>query len=506
MGFERDLLSLVRGGDAAAGKDYDPGKLAATAFIEGGPLAEGYENVGLPGIDLGAIADIGDLSLFNQLGGAEGGGDADAQASEQAEQGFRGTPSTVPHKELLERSFGISLDGIEAFLGTDAQAATAALGANAVASGNRMAFSTNTPDPALVAHEVMHVIQQTTGSVDIGGSGIEKTGEGQAEAVEAAVASGKRALSALDVDPRNPLGSIASNASTIAGEATNAANNVGAVAGEVSAAVKNPIGALKKSFGGFGGLLKGRPALSAAPAPLFSTGMSFSPNGFENSGTINLWRTARPITVPIVAVPGLNFQIQPGLTLGVGGGVNWREHAVTARASIDGSVTMGLSYGNPALAEVYANMQGNAGGSFTYQRSRAQGSNAGNQGANRPAERGRDTWSLTGQIVLSTAFNVGVRLGGGIIDKSFQFGQCEIGRLTGVAWRDGQFQRNQLGWQWGPQPQRFFTEMNRLLQRARQIMNLPREAAERAWQGLASGPGWAYNGARRLISAVNPFD
>lgn len=465
-GFERDLLQHARGGDAAVGRDHDPGKSAASAFIEGGPLAGGYANAGLnfgaggdPEFDAKSLLNFGDLSAFDELGGAEGGGDADAQASEQAERGFRGPASALPHKDLLERSFGMSFDGVEAHLGDEAQAANAALGANAYASGSRIAFSSANPDPSLVAHELTHVIQQTGGSVNTAGAGVEKTGEAEAEGVESAVAGGKKAKSALSTDPR--LKAIPS-------------------------------------------MTRGRPALS--PAPMFGTGMQFTPSGFEQSGTVNLWRNARGLRMPIAAVPGLFFTVSPSVTLGVGGGVDWTRAAVTARATIDGSVAAGLSYGDPMLAEIYANMQAGATGGFTYERSRAQGSNTGNQGQNRSTTRGRDTWSLSGQIVLQTSFNVGVKLGNGIIEKSFQFGQCEIGRVTGVAWRDGVFQRNQIGWTWGPQPQRFFAEMRSLIARARQIMNMPREAAERAWRGISDGAGWAYNGARRVGSWLNPFD
>jgi hypothetical protein len=431
-----------------------------------------FEGGGGMGMDGGAGFDGGGGGgdFGESLDGGDGGESAVAPVEgaestvDVAEQGFSGTPMALPYKEQLERQFGISLDGVEAYGDDNAQHANSRLGAAAYASGNRIAFATTNPDISLVAHEVTHTLQQTgTGGAKSGGDGggIETSGEAEAERVESAVVSGKPAAGALDRDPR------------------------AAAPQAPGAAAKGPAPALKRAGQ--------RPALSG-----FSSGQTFSPTGLEQSGSYKLW-SARGIRVPIAAVPGLFFVVSPSVSVAVNGGVNWRNASVTAQLVANGSVGVGLSYGDPALAEIYANMEASAGGRFRYERSRAPAATTGTQRGTQPATRPRDTWSLEGYFSMQTSFNVGVKVGGGIIHKRFQFGNTELGRLTGVSWRDGRFQRERLGWQWGPIPQAFFREVNAQIQRARQIQRMGREAAQRAWQGVASTTNWIYNGTAGLF-------
>jgi hypothetical protein len=459
MSFDKDLF-VGGGGNRGAEKEQagDPGRFAGSAFVEGMPLAGGYGG----GIfsDLEALANMGSDMTFDvnpgEMGGEAGPAENEAAvASQVAEQGFKGTPKGLPHRELMEKAFGIDLSAVEAFTGDAANAANATFGSAAYADGNRMAFAGENPDPSLVAHELTHVVQQSAG-MDKDGGGIARSGEAQAEAVEAAVLKGKPATAAMDMDPRKRLP-----------------------------------GGIKKGAG--------KPALSSP----WTSGMSFSPNGLEQSGSYTIW-SGRGIRIPIAAVPGLFFTVSPAVSVGVGGGVDWTKKAVTARATVDGSVACGLSYGDPALAEIFANMEAGASGGFNYERTKAQAPTTGNQSGSPGGSRPRDQWSLTGAITLKTAFNVGVKLGGGIIEKKFTFGECEIGKLTGLAWQNGTFQRNQVGWQWGSVPTRFFNEIKSLIKRAKQIMNMPAEAAKAAWQGISDGAGWVWNGAGNIARNLNP--
>lgn len=69
------------------------------------------------------------------------------------------TPGTsVPFKQKLEQSSGQNLSGIRTHLGQSS--ALGSLGANGAAMGNDIAFASNNPPLALVAHEVAHVLQQ----------------------------------------------------------------------------------------------------------------------------------------------------------------------------------------------------------------------------------------------------------------------------------------------------------------------------------------------------------
>ena len=119
-----------------------------------------------------------------------------------AEAGFEGGGGQVPHRQEMEASFGgADFSGVQAHVGTSqARQACDALGANAYAKGGQVAFKSDNPSKALVAHELTHVAQQGHGGVQAHGArggGLDTSGEAQAEAVEAAVSSGKSASQAL---------------------------------------------------------------------------------------------------------------------------------------------------------------------------------------------------------------------------------------------------------------------------------------------------------------------
>ena len=393
-----------------------------------------------------------------------------------AEEGFQGKGGPLPFQAQLERSFGVPLGGVQAHTDENAQHASGKLGADAYASGNRVAFATPNPSMPLVAHELTHVLQHTgkgpaKKSTNGGAGGIETSGEHEAEAVESAVAAGRPASSALQ------------------GEA----------------------GKVGEGKGGAPSLKAGqKPALSTP----FSTGMTFSPTSFEQSASYSLW-DAPQFRVPIATVPGLSFCVSPSVSVGVGGGVDWKKQAVTSRLTVDGGVGVSLNYGLPAVAEMYGGMEASASGGFNYERTRGGGD------SQSKSIRARDTWSLDGSITLSANLMCGVKLGGGILDKKFQFGRVEIGKLTGLKWENGQFQRGATGWAWGAKPLQLFREIKQAIDHAKYILTLPAKAAAEAWKGMKNAGGWAagrlYSGVTSILGgigdaagtvgrAINPFD
>ena len=125
----------------------------------------------------------------------------DVQATDPgavARSGFSGAGGTVPHQAQMEASFGQDFGEVTAHTGPEAQAACEGLGADAYAVGDQVAFKEASPSPDVVAHELTHVVQGQGGPAAHGGSeGIDTTGEGQAGAVERAVAGGAAASTAL---------------------------------------------------------------------------------------------------------------------------------------------------------------------------------------------------------------------------------------------------------------------------------------------------------------------
>ncbi len=87
-----------------------------------------------------------------------------------ARSGLSGRPVALPHRSAIERSYGVSLDGVYAYTDPAAQAACRALGKQAFAIGNRVAFATASPDLHVAAHEAAHTLEDPGAAGVVGGS------------------------------------------------------------------------------------------------------------------------------------------------------------------------------------------------------------------------------------------------------------------------------------------------------------------------------------------------
>lgn len=101
----------------------------------------------------------------------------------------------LPHRAAMESFFGEDFDSVHAFV--DGSGGLGSMGADAAASGETVVFPTPNPPPALVAHELTHVVQARGGNGDAGategGSGVAAASghaEAQAQASESAFNSG----------------------------------------------------------------------------------------------------------------------------------------------------------------------------------------------------------------------------------------------------------------------------------------------------------------------------
>jgi hypothetical protein len=96
-------------------------------------------------------------------------------------------PSDLPYRAEMEQSFGRPLGHVEAYTGMDHELAP--YGAQALATGNVVAFADASPSPALVAHEVTHAVQNArAGASAPMASGIVAPRDSPAEAEADAVA------------------------------------------------------------------------------------------------------------------------------------------------------------------------------------------------------------------------------------------------------------------------------------------------------------------------------
>jgi hypothetical protein len=122
-----------------------------------------------------------------------------ASPTEIARQGTSGVGGSLPHLDLIQKSFGHhDVSGVTAHQDRAAGRAAGSLGASAFAFGNSVAFA-GTPDLHTAAHEAAHVVQQR-GGVQLKG-GIDSPGdehERHADAVADAVVAGHSAVPLLE--------------------------------------------------------------------------------------------------------------------------------------------------------------------------------------------------------------------------------------------------------------------------------------------------------------------
>ena len=125
----------------------------------------------------------------------KGGGGGDVHATAAA--GHAGSGSALPHKAAIESSFGADMSNVQAYTGPQASAACEAMGAQAYAMGNKVAFAESSPSVQLAAHEAAHVVQQSQG-VSLAG-GVGQAGDKYEVAADTAAARVSSGASAADV-------------------------------------------------------------------------------------------------------------------------------------------------------------------------------------------------------------------------------------------------------------------------------------------------------------------
>ncbi len=111
-----------------------------------------------------------------------------------AQAGVAGSGAPLPHLDAIQHSFGAhDVTGIQSHVGHGAAEAAAAIGAEAYATGNHVAFAEQ-PSLFVAAHEAAHVVQQRAGVSLLGGVGAAgDVYELQADAVAERVVRGESA-------------------------------------------------------------------------------------------------------------------------------------------------------------------------------------------------------------------------------------------------------------------------------------------------------------------------
>lgn len=135
--------------------------------------------------------------------GAHGGGRRDPEAVQaEAAAGVSGGGTPLPHRETIQKAFGsFDVSSIGAHVGGAAADAADAIGAEAYATGDQVAFR-DAPDLHTAAHEAAHVVQQQAGVQLLGGVGEAGDAyERHADAVADRVVAGESAEDLLAAGP-----------------------------------------------------------------------------------------------------------------------------------------------------------------------------------------------------------------------------------------------------------------------------------------------------------------
>jgi len=374
-------------------------------------------------------------------------------ASDIGESGFKGGGGEIPHRAAMEQSFGRDFGNVQAYTGNAAVQANKDLGSNAYAMGSQIAFKSANPSEALVAHELTHVVQQTEGPAGSGSShgGVDTSGESQAEAVEAAVASGRAATSVLGTAGGGEGPALKADGSMSKGgprlspdagakkDAKSKGESKGDGSDEKKKAeeskkqeeeAKSKASENKSAGGGKGGESKGGeqkkgPATKRDPATKkhdpaldFGMGTTFSTEGLEKSYEWTFWD--KSYSWPIGA--GINFILKPSVKAAVKGKVNYAgedKGDASAALEVAGSLGIGISGGAPNVAELYAVLEPGISGSGEFTKKKDGGSEV-----------------KLGAFV-KVAGKIGVSLGGGIVDYAFQLFEAELLQIAGVSWKNG---------------------------------------------------------------------
>ena len=119
---------------------------------------------------------------------------------EHAASGVQGAGSKLPHHDKIQAAFGkYDISHVQAHTGSQAQAASQAIGAQAYATGSKVAFADSSPDLFTAAHEAAHIVQQQAGVQLKGGVGeAGDSYEQHADAVADAVVQGYSAEQLLN--------------------------------------------------------------------------------------------------------------------------------------------------------------------------------------------------------------------------------------------------------------------------------------------------------------------
>ena len=153
----------VRRADFGEGPvDESAGKVQLAKALEDLPVVEQLQALS-PSRPLQQKTDDKGMPWLPSPVQTTGGGASADSIKQTAASGFSGSSGPLPHLDKIQESFGShDVSGVKAHVGGPAADANTAMGAEAYASGDKVAFK-DSPSLHTAAHEATHVIQQGAG-------------------------------------------------------------------------------------------------------------------------------------------------------------------------------------------------------------------------------------------------------------------------------------------------------------------------------------------------------
>lgn len=244
--------------------------------------------------------------------------------------------------------------------------------------------------------------------------------------------------------------------------------------GEAEAnAVQDAVAAGRPASSALQGVKASGKSLALSADPKYGMGMTFSREGFEKSYEYKLGGKSMSWPTP---VPGLNVIVDPAVKVFGKGGAKYagkNQGELSLNVGIGGEIGLGVSGGIPNAAEFY--LTGNPGitGAGAYSRN-------GNK------------WSLDASLEATCAGKIGVKLGGGVVDKAFELFNAKIFKLTGLYWDENGFDSGKLGFEWGEDVKPIFDALGYIASKAQEYGGKIVKAVTDTVDGLFSGISQVY--------------
>lgn len=238
-------------------------------------------------------------------------------------------------------------------------------------------------------------------------------------------------------------------------------------------AVQDAVAAGRPAASALQGVRANGKSLALSADPKYAMGMTFSREGFEKSYEYKLGGKAMSWPTP---VPGLNVIVDPAVKVFGKGGAKYggkNKGELSLSVGVGGEIGLGVSGGVANVAEFYLTGTPGLTGAGAY-------------------ARNGNAWSLDTSLEATCAGKIGVKLGGGVVDKGFELFNAKLFKLTGLYWDQNGFDSGKLGFEWGEDIKPIFDALAYIASKAKEYGGKVVKAVTDTVDGIFSGISQVY--------------